>query len=230
MRRVELRRQRFVTRRFELEWIASRNYLLPRLDAVGRYRWRGFGDDLLHSDSTGRPRFDNAYMDLTSGDFQEWQIGLELNVPIGYRREFAAVRNAELLLSRRRAVLKEQEHLVLHDAAAAVAEFDRAMVVAQTTASRLDAARTQLARRASGVRHRQGAARPAARSAAAAGRRREPPLPLAGRVRGGDQERALLQGHAAGLRRRDAQRIGAGRRRPTPTRRSARRGAASRGR
>ena len=31
----------------------------------------GFGNDLLHSDSTGRPRFDNAYMDLVSGDFQE---------------------------------------------------------------------------------------------------------------------------------------------------------------
>jgi outer membrane protein TolC len=145
VRRVELRRQRFVTRRYELELIASRNYLLPRLDAVGRYRWRGFGDDLLHSDSTGRPRFDNAFMNLTSGDFQEWQLGLELNVPFGYRREFAAVRNAELMLSRARAVLQEQEHLVLHDSAGAVAEFERAMVVAQTTANRLDAAQTQLA-------------------------------------------------------------------------------------
>jgi hypothetical protein len=34
---------------------------------------------------------------------------------------------------------------VLHDAAAAIGELDRAMVVAQTTASRLDAARMQLA-------------------------------------------------------------------------------------
>jgi outer membrane protein TolC len=144
VRRVELRRQRFLARRFELELIASRNYLLPQLDAVGRYRWRGFGNDLIHSDSTGRPRFDNAYMDLVSGDFQEWQVGLELNVPIGFRREFAAVRNAELVLSRSRAVLKEQEHLVLHDAASALAEFDRAMVVAQTSANRLDAARMQL--------------------------------------------------------------------------------------
>ncbi len=141
VRRVELRRQRFVARRYELEWLASKNFLLPKLDAVGRYRWRGFGDDLLHSDSTGRPRFDNAYMDLTSGDFQEWQLGLELNVPIGYRREFAAVRNAELQLTRARAVLKEQEHLVLHDSAAAVAEFERASVVMQTSASRLEAAR-----------------------------------------------------------------------------------------
>ena len=145
VRRVELRKQRWITRRFELEQIASKNYLLPQLDAVARQRWRGFGNDLLHSDSTGRPRFDNAYMDLVSGDFQEWQVGFELTVPLGYRQAAAAVRNADLLLCRSRAILKEQEHLVLHDAASAVAEFDRAVVVAQTTARRLDAAREQSA-------------------------------------------------------------------------------------
>lgn len=145
VRRVELRRQRWVTRRYELEHIASKNYLLPQLDAVARQRWRGFGNDLLHSDSTGRPRFDNAYMDLMSGDFQEWQVGVELSVPLGYRQAAAAVRNADMLLCRARGVLKEQEHLVLHDAAAAVAEFDRAVVLSQTTARRLDAAREQSA-------------------------------------------------------------------------------------
>ena len=46
-RRAELRRQKWQIRRRELELIASKNYLLPRLDAVGRYRWRGFGDDLF---------------------------------------------------------------------------------------------------------------------------------------------------------------------------------------
>ncbi|MCC6493926.1 MAG: TolC family protein [Pirellulales bacterium] len=143
VRRAELRRQRWVVRRYELEQIASRNFLLPRLDAVGRYRWRGFGDDLLHSDSTGRGRFDNAYANLTSGDFQEWQLGMVLSMPLGFRQAATAVRNAELNLMRSRAILKEQEHLVLHDAAAAVAEFDRAVAVAQTTARRLDAARQQ---------------------------------------------------------------------------------------
>jgi hypothetical protein len=142
VRRTELRRQRWVTRRYELEHIASKNYLLPRLDAVGRYRWRGFGDDLLDPES-GQPQFDNAYADLTSGDFQEWQLGMELTVPLGYRQASVTVRNAELQLTRARAILREQEHLVLHDAAAAVAEFDRAAVIAQTTARRLDAARTQ---------------------------------------------------------------------------------------
>jgi outer membrane protein TolC len=142
VRRVELRRQRWVTRRHELEHIASKNFLLPRLDAVGRYRWRGFGDDLLDPDSN-QPEFDNAYGNLTGGNFQEWQLGVELSMPLGYRQGAAAVRNAELQLCRARSILKEQEHLVLHDTAAAIAEFDRTVAVAQTTAHRLDAAREQ---------------------------------------------------------------------------------------
>ena len=144
IRRAEIRRQKFHTRRLELEWIASKNHLLPRLDAIGRYRWRGFGKDLLDSDSSGAPRFDNAYADLTSGDFQEWQLGLELTVPLGYRRAFTAVRNAELQLCRARALMREQEKRVIHDLSGAVAEMQRAFVLSQTSFNRLDAARQQL--------------------------------------------------------------------------------------
>jgi len=144
IRRVELRRQRFQTRRRELEWIASKNHLMPRLDAIGRYRWRGFGDDLLDTQSNNVP-FNNAYENLTGGDFQEWQLGFELTVPIGYRRAFAATRNAELQLTRARAILREQERQVLHDTAGAVAEMQRAYVVSQTSFNRFDAARQQLA-------------------------------------------------------------------------------------
>ena len=38
-RNVELRRQRWSVKQRELELIAAKNYLLPRLDAVGQYRW-----------------------------------------------------------------------------------------------------------------------------------------------------------------------------------------------
>jgi outer membrane protein TolC len=145
VRRVELRRSRWRVRRRELEWIASRNHLLPRLDAVGRYRWRGFGNDLLNPDSSGKPPVDNAYANLTGGDFQEWQLGLELTMPIGYRRAFSAARHAQLQLNRSRALLREQEHYVVHDVADAVAEMDRARIVSQTTYNRLDAASAQLA-------------------------------------------------------------------------------------
>ena len=52
-RRTELRRQKWQVKRRELELIATRNNLMPRLDAVGRYRWLGAGDDLIDSSATG---------------------------------------------------------------------------------------------------------------------------------------------------------------------------------
>lgn len=145
VRRPELRRQRWMVKRFELELLASRGYLLPRFDTVGLYRWRGFGDDLIHSDRAGRPQFDNAYQNLTGGDFQEWQLGMEFNMPLGFRRGHAAVRNAQLRLSRERALLREQELEIAHAVAAAVADVDRALTVTETQAKRRGAAKEQLA-------------------------------------------------------------------------------------
>lgn len=146
-RRAELRRQKWVVRRRELELIASKNFLLPRLDAVGRYRWRGFGDSLFPTDPAPAPpneRFDNAYGNLTSGEFQEWQLGFELNVPIGFREGHVAERNAELLLSRERAILRDQQREVVHEVADAISELDRAYNVLQTSYNRLGANRDQL--------------------------------------------------------------------------------------
>ncbi len=152
-RRVELRRQKFQIRRRELELIASKNYLLPRLDAVGRYRWRGFGDDLFPigglppGPMPGDPpeaRFDGAYSNLTSGDFQEWQLGFELSMPIGFRLAHVAARNAELVLARERALLRDQQREIVHEAADAIAEMDRLYAVLQSSYNRLLASQDQL--------------------------------------------------------------------------------------
>ncbi|HEX2473856.1 MAG TPA: TolC family protein [Lacipirellulaceae bacterium] len=143
-RRVELRRQKFQIRRRELELIASKNYLLPRLDAVGRYRWRGFGDDLFNVNDPPLGRFDNAYSDLVSGDFQEWQLGFELSMPIGFRLAHVAARNAELVLARERALLRDQQREIVHEAADAIAEMDRLYVVLQSSYNRLVASQDQL--------------------------------------------------------------------------------------
>ena len=74
---------------------------MPRLDAVGRYRWRGFGDDLTGNESGGLGQFNSAYGNLATGNFQEWQLGVEFSLPFGFRREHAGVRNAELLAGAR---------------------------------------------------------------------------------------------------------------------------------
>ncbi len=140
-RRVELRRQRWQLKRRELELIAARNYLLPRLDVVSAYRFYGIGHDLV---SQGDDPLDSALGNLTTGDFQEWSMGVEMQTPIGYRRGHAAVRHAELQLARERAVLEEQEQQVVSDLAAAIAELDRAHELVRTNYNRRAAASDQL--------------------------------------------------------------------------------------
>jgi len=150
-RRAELRRQKWVVKRRELELIASRKFLQPELDVVARYRWHGFGKDLFQQDSGEKrnlggfdvPGANNAYDSLTSGDFQEWQLGLEFNMPIGYRRACAAIRQAELRLARSRSILSEQEREISHGLSNAVAEIARAWHVAKTTWNRRRAAARQ---------------------------------------------------------------------------------------
>jgi outer membrane protein TolC len=142
--REELRRQRWQVKRRELELVAARNYLLPRVDAFGRYAWVGFGRDLLNS-TRQSDRFDNAYQTLTSGDFQEWQMGVEMQMPVGMRQGHVAVRNAELQLARDHALLEAQERDVAHDLASALAEMQRAYAVAQTNYNRRVASAQQLA-------------------------------------------------------------------------------------
>ncbi len=46
-RRVEIRRQKFGVKRRELELIAAKLNLRPRLDFLAQYRWRGLGNHLI---------------------------------------------------------------------------------------------------------------------------------------------------------------------------------------
>ena len=141
-RRAELRRQKWIIKKRELEYEAAKNFLMPQLDLVGRYRFRGFGKDLFPYGREGR--FNNAVEDLTSGDFQEWQMGFEFNMPIGYRKAYSAVRHAELQLVRERSLLHEQERSVVHDLSNAIAEVDRAYQTVETSLNRRLAAQEQV--------------------------------------------------------------------------------------
>ncbi len=125
VRSPELRRQKWVIKQRELELIAAKNWLLPQLDGVARYRWPGLGDDLLD----GRR---SAYGSMVGGDFEEWHLGLDLWAPFGFRREMAAVRNAEINLIRERKVLQEQELELTHQLAEAFRDLVQNYQLAQT--------------------------------------------------------------------------------------------------
>ncbi|MEQ8209093.1 MAG: TolC family protein [Lacipirellulaceae bacterium] len=143
--RTELRRQRWRVKQRELELIASKNFLTPRLDLVGRYRWRGFGKDLIsQSNATGAPTYASAWGALADGKNDEWRLGVELDVPLGFRRGHAAVRNAELQLVRETTLLKEQERNVLFGLSNAFGEVERAFLILQAQDNRLRAAKDQV--------------------------------------------------------------------------------------
>ncbi len=140
-RRVELRKQKWVIKRRELELTAARNFTRARLDFAGLYRWRGLGDDLLGNEDVP---LGSAFGELFDGEHQEWQLGLELNTPIGNRIGHLAVRHANLMLARERAVYREQELKIVDDLSTAFAEVERSQKAIRIQFNRMHAADQQL--------------------------------------------------------------------------------------
>lgn len=140
-RRVELRRQKWTIRRREMELIAARNFRRARLDAVGLYRVRGFGDFL--TGNTDRPN-GSAFENLLTWDLQEYEAGFQFQTPIGNRIGHTAIRNAELQLARERAVLRDQELGIIEELSAAFAELDRSFAVSRALYNRRFAAHQRL--------------------------------------------------------------------------------------
>ena len=86
----------------------------------------------------------NAYESLTNGQFQEWQLGFQLNMPLGFRREMAGVRNAQLALARERAILQEAELELSHQLAWAIRDLEKNYVLSQTEFNRRIAAQREV--------------------------------------------------------------------------------------
>lgn len=139
-RRVEIRKKKWEVKRRELELIAARNHLLPRLDATATYRWLGLGDDLIDENRTGLTELmagSNAFESLTRGNYQEWEIGLLLNVPIGFRAQMSGVRHHQLLLARERALLKNTELEITYQLGDSIRDADNYYQGLQTNFNRL---------------------------------------------------------------------------------------------
>ena len=123
-RSPELRRQKWEVKRRELELTASRNFLLPNLDLEAGYRVSGAGRGLV---GTGG---DNSYNPF---NHTGWTFGLTASAPFGWRREQAAVRNAQLQLARGRAILREQELELTHQLVDSYRDIHLAFQQMQTT-------------------------------------------------------------------------------------------------
>lgn len=147
-RSVELREQKWIVKRRELELIAAKNFLLPKLDFDAQYRFLGLGNDLFpgpnDSGSDFHNRDSNAYQSMTNGRFQEWQVGFQASMPIGFRRELAGVRNAELQVAKERTKLQEGELELSHQLAFAMRDLETNHVLSQTDFNRRIAAQRQV--------------------------------------------------------------------------------------
>jgi outer membrane protein TolC len=150
-RSAELRRQKWIIKQRELELVAAKNLILPRLDMVGRWRFLGMGQELINQDYTpfeagGADPLagTDAYSTLFSGQFQEWQAGAQFLMPLGFRRELATVRHHQLQLARERARLQDEELEASHALVDAVRNVDTNFALAQTNFNRRVAAERQV--------------------------------------------------------------------------------------
>lgn len=87
----------------QLDLIAQKNLLLPDLRFTSTYDWNALGSRLDGSSPDG------AFHNLGLGNFNNWSLGLRLDVPIGFRDAHAAVRAARLNLARSYNQLRDQE-------------------------------------------------------------------------------------------------------------------------
>lgn len=97
--------------------VQARNQALPRLDAVGAYRWNGLEG---RTPAPFRQRIDSQ-----PGQFTEWELGVNFSVPLGLRRGRASLRQAELLLMQDRANLQQGLHAAAHQLAASIRNLDQ---------------------------------------------------------------------------------------------------------
>ena len=147
-RSPELRYLKWRVKERELELIASKNYLLPQLDAVAQYTWQGLGNNLFAQPNGAGSNFtlagSNAYESLTSGDFQQWQAGFQFSMPLGFRKEMSGVRNAQLWLTKEKGKLQEGELELSHQLAYAIRDLETNYVRSQTNFNRRIAAQRQV--------------------------------------------------------------------------------------
>ncbi len=147
LRSPELRQQKWLIERRELELVAAKNLLLPQFDLGAAYRWVGVGDDLINADRNGLnfpADGSTAFDELTEGNFQEASFLFNFQMPVGYRRELAGVRFAQLNLVRAKSQLEDMELNTSHLLTTSVRNLDFNYQSAQTHFNRWKASQAEV--------------------------------------------------------------------------------------
>jgi outer membrane protein TolC len=102
-RRPELEQTRAEIHSAYLAVLREKDGLLPDLRFFATYNYNALGKYLDHHDDN------SALRNLAENRFNDWSLGLRLDVPIGYREAHAEVRRSQLQLAQRVAYLRDQE-------------------------------------------------------------------------------------------------------------------------
>ena len=144
----ELRNAKTVIKQRELEQVSAKNQILPEVNLSLLYRWVGVGDTLgppERRDNSFPSRGSSALSSLTSGDFQEGVVRLEITPPaIGARRELTRIRGTQLRLQQSRAYLQDAERLLVSQLSDAVAKSATHYQLVQTNAMRWQASEQEV--------------------------------------------------------------------------------------
>ncbi len=139
--RIELLQQQMRTRSVELQLVPAKSLTRPQLDLVTGVQANGLGQELFDTPSGVGGGAVGALLDA---DDVGWNVGFELSMPWGFRRERNQVRFLNLQLAKARAALAAQEIEVSHQLAGALGQLDRWYAALQSTTRRRDAARKRL--------------------------------------------------------------------------------------
>lgn len=101
--RPELVQLRQEVKKVSLDIQRLKNQALPDLRAIGTYDINGLGSRL------DGPGPDGAFQSLTSGKFNDWTLGMTLDVPIGFRAAQSQLQRAKLQMRQREAQLRDME-------------------------------------------------------------------------------------------------------------------------
>ncbi|HWE39249.1 MAG TPA: TolC family protein [Isosphaeraceae bacterium] len=152
-------RNTLLVRLNELQLLLARNQLLPALNFQALYQWNGFGHLLDQAESVGTGAAIKAIDPLiqlqqrASGlngqpgyfhNFQTYQVGFTLQIPLGFRAALANVRQQQLNLLRQRAILQQVVHQTTHALARFFLEVDANYKQFKTAGRLRDAAQQNL--------------------------------------------------------------------------------------
>jgi outer membrane protein TolC len=141
--RVELRKQKWRVKSYELQLLAAENLARPTLNFVSNYQVNGLGDDLLGHYNSPDP-FSNLYGSITGGKYSGWNLGFQFAMPLGFRFAHAQVRNIELRLAKARDQLQAQEIDISHEIAQDFQNLAVQYTTAQTNFNRYRAAQQRV--------------------------------------------------------------------------------------